>query len=183
MGRRHLDAYMTPAWATRELLKRVSIVGTVLEPCAGNGAISEALKSGSRLISTNDINPAHDADQHLDATQQPLWAGYRHDWVVSNPPFSHAAEIVKLAHEHARVGVAMLLRLSFLEPCQNRRQFLRANPPTNLIVLPRISFTGDGRTDSCTAAWHCWIHGETKQKIEIVAPVSEDSLLSLREVA
>jgi len=48
------------------------------------------------------------------------------------------------------------LRLSYLEPCQNRAQWLADHPLTKLIVLPRISFNGSGKTDSCTTAWMIW---------------------------
>lgn len=49
----------------------------------------------------------------------------------------------------------MLLRVSFLEPCNDRAEFLAAHPP-RLFVLPRISFTGDGKTDNVTCAWYVW---------------------------
>ena len=55
----------------------------------------------------------------------------------------------------------MLLRLSWLEPCNDRAQIFRADPPVRLIILPRISFRGPGgrgkgRTDSVTSAWMVW---------------------------
>jgi hypothetical protein len=50
----------------------------------------------------------------------------------------------------------MFLRLSYLEPVRNRGAWLAAHPPTGLIVLPRISFTGDGQTDTVTCAWMVW---------------------------
>ena len=64
--------------------------------------------------------------------------------------------------------MAFLLRLSFLEPTLTRREFLRANPPKRVIVLPRISFTGDGRTDSVTCAWLIWTTGPSdSQGVEV----------------
>ena len=87
---------------------------------------------------------------------------------MSNPPFGAAPRIVPLAVEHAVAGVAMLLRLSYLEPCENRSQWLSEHPPTRLIVLPRISFTGDGRTDSVTCGWFVWERHALQQSIEIV---------------
>ena len=55
-----------------------------------------------------------------------------------------------------RVGVAFLLRLSFVEPTNERGDWLEKNPPTGRITLPRYSFTGDGRSDSVTAEWMIW---------------------------
>lgn len=155
--RRKLDAYFTPASAVESLLKVVTIWGSVLEPCSGQGAISEALISDNRWLKTNDIDPAMPSMLHADATTPEFWQGWaENQWVVSNPPFKAATQIVKLAHAHASIGVAMLLRLSFLEPCEDRAEFLSEHPPNVLIVLPRISFTGDGKTDSVTCAWMVW---------------------------
>jgi hypothetical protein len=170
MSRRAFDFYPTPAWATRVLLEHVNVFGWVSEPCVGAGDISDVLRACHgriRKVWTNDIDTTRAADEHADArTAQSLY-GWS-DWVVSNPPFSDAMEITRLAVEHARVGVAMLLRLSFLEPTEDRGQWLEDHPPTHLIVCPRISFTGDGKTDSVTTAWFVWEHGKTGQRIEIV---------------
>jgi len=61
--------------------------------------------------------------------------------------------------------VAMLLRLSFLEPTAKvnpRGPWLAECPPSRLIVLPRCSYTGDGRTDSVTTAWMIWLRGDAR---------------------
>jgi len=172
--RRALDAYLTPRWATEELVRRVAIEGEVLEPCAGDGAISEVLgKLPGVLVTTNDLDWSREgSDWHFDVTIPFDWfclcSQHNFDWIISNPPFSHAPQIVRAAYESARVGIAMLLRLSFLEPCDNRGAWLAAHPPTRLIVLPRISFTGDGGKDMVTCAWVIFEHGVSKQTIEIV---------------
>ncbi len=155
--RRPLDAYFTPTWATQELLKRVRITGMVLEPCVGDGAISDVLReSGCRVI-TNDLDHNRAADSHFDATDTRGWNGLPGiDWVISNPPFGVAPKILPIAIMGVRVGMAMLLRLSYLEPCEGRAGWLAENPPAQLIALPRISFTGDGKTDSVTCAWMVW---------------------------
>lgn len=170
--RRANDFYPTPEWATAILLQHVpAISGWILEPCVGDGAISKTLCKAlpKSEIRKNDIDITWHADTHLDAADPAFWAtrtGF--DWVVTNPPFNRAAEIVPLAWDTARRGIAMLLRLSFLEPCSDRIGFLEECPPTQLIVLPRISFTGDGKTDSVTCAWMVWDHQETRQRITIV---------------
>lgn len=170
--RRENDFYPTPAWATQELLKHVDVKGVVFEPCAGDGAIADVLaESADNLIKSDlDASFGYTKDWHpKDATTERFWAywakwdewteeeDYRVDWTVTNPPFSNTATILKQAYAHSNVGVAFLLRLSFLEPCNGRVDFLTENPPTKLIVLPRISFTGDGKTDNVTCAWMVWI--------------------------
>jgi hypothetical protein len=54
--------------------------------------------------------------------------------------------------------MAMLLRLSYLEPCENRASWLVEHPPAKLIVFnPRPRFRADtGGTDSVTSAWFIW---------------------------
>ena len=159
--RRKNDFYETPPVFTHILLEDIGPhVGTkILECCSGNGAISDVLKNKGYDVKTNDIE--RDADMSYDATQDALWARYYHSvsWVISNPPFRSAPTIVKKAFHTAKDGVAMLLRLTFLEPCQNRGDFLSHHPP-NLIVLPRHSFTKDGGNDSVTCAWFYWIKNQ-----------------------
>lgn len=157
--RRKNDFYPTPEFATETLLRHVPIAGTIFEPCVGDHAIARILERRGKVI-TNDIDPSHDSWFQLDAAAPKSWTDHFHslrsDWVVTNPPFNQAAHIVPLAYEHAREGAAMLLRLSYLEPVENRGTWLNEHPPTILIVLPRISFTGDGKTDNVTCAWMIW---------------------------
>jgi hypothetical protein len=163
VARRKHDFYPTPSWATEELLKRTLIQGRVFECCVGDGAISKVLEQEPGVsVVTNDIDRAHKAHYYGDASSVDFWndnfwnQDNGIDWVVTNPPFNAAAEIVPTAFTFAKRGIAMLLRLSFLEPTEDRGSFLNTFPPTDLIVLPRISFTGDGKTDSVTCAWMVW---------------------------
>ena len=151
------DFYPTPSWATRMLMHQMDIPVNerILEPCNGRGAISSILReTGFRTVFTNDIDIGFGADSHLDAVV--AIRADKPDWTITNPPFNDAFRILTAAYEHSQYGVCFLLRLSFLEPTYDRQNFLMAHPPTQLIVLPRISFTGDGKTDSVTAAWMIW---------------------------
>lgn len=163
--RRPYDAYFTPRSAVESLLRHVDVDGRVLECCSGEGAIARTMVEYGCEVITNDLNPEMPALMHGDAADWRWWQSI--PWVVSNPPFKVASQIVKLAHQHATEGVAMLLRLSFLEPCEDRAEFLSQHPPTQLIVLPRISFTGDGKTDSVTCAWMVWEKHKRGQRIVI----------------
>jgi hypothetical protein len=114
-------------------------------------------------VVTNDINPEYHTDFISDAGDpcSPIWHGLRapYDWVVTNPPFTDVHRILPLAWEHCQIGVAFLLRLSYLEPARDRAVWLEAHKSfmSHLIIFnPRPSFTGDGNTDSVTAAWMVW---------------------------
>ncbi len=169
-----MDFYETPNWQTESLLKRVSINGLICEPCVGDSSIANHFIQENLV--TNDINPKWEADYHYDAAQKnDLWLHLQGqdqpDWIVTNPPFNQAMPILKQSFRCARIGVAMLLRLTFLEPTKERSDFLNANPPTRLIVLPRWSYKANRKTDSVTTAWMVW-KKECFTVIQIV-PVEE----------
>ena len=168
--RRAHDFYPTPAALTAVLLDLVSeIDGTAVEPCAGDGAMATALRRSGRLtgIKTNDILAGHGCTTTSDA-RNPAAAVWQApaDWVITNPPFTWAGGILANAWAHAGRGVAMLLRLTFLEPTVARAQLLQQLAPylSDVIVFgqPRPSFTDDRRTDSVTTAWLVWQKGWNK---------------------
>lgn len=163
-GRDELDRYFTPAPLVSVLAARgvcferdgLEHVGSrVLEPCAGRAlSIAEALERWGHEVTTADVDLGAPVDMHVDATA--------HDFepvrvAVSNPPFVRAPEIIRHMLPRAR-WVAMLLRLTFLEPCANRLDLLERGP-AQVLVLPRVSFyagTGAKKTDSVTCAWMVW---------------------------
>lgn len=170
-SRRRLDAYDTDCGLTRALLRMHSIAGTVLEPCAGRGHIAQVLAEVPGVtVLTNDVDPTTPATLHLDATQPDLWqrmAG-RVEWVITNPPFDQAEQILPHAMQAARVGVAFLLRLTYAEPTNGRAAWLQEHADRQVwqaVVNPRPRFRAGeinpktGRpfgTDSATVAWFMW---------------------------
>lgn len=178
LSQRDLDFYATPAFATRELLRYVPIQGHVLEPCVGKGDISQVLATDDRIVSitTNDFDTnIPNSHYYLDATLPSTWEYLtdpnrnitpsvpHYDWIISNLPFNQAHEILPLAFAHVKIGVAFLLRKSFTEPTFNRQDWLKEHEEylAHIIYLPRISFTGDGKTDSTAVDIFVW----TKEKV------------------
>ena len=161
------DFYPTPVALTDVLLDSVpELSGSAVEPCAGDGAMADALKRSGRLtgVKTNDILAGFGCTTTSDARDlgTAVWQGTA-DWVITNPPFTWANEILANAWAHAGKGVAMLLRLTFLEPTVARAELLQQLAPflSDVIVFgqPRPSFTDDRRTDSVTTAWLVWQKG------------------------
>ena len=80
-----------------------------------------------------------------------------YDWVVaSTMGLSEYSEyILEYGMQIATKGIAVLDRLSFIEPVARRRNFLLANKLANMIVLsPRPKFRAIGSTkDSVTSCW------------------------------
>lgn len=113
---------------------------------------------------TNDINKKSLAMFNQDARDPSLYIKESFSWIITNPPFSYAIDILQAAWNNSDARIAMLLRISFLEPVKARIGFLKDNSPDEMLVLPRISFTGDGKTDSCTCAWMIWHRGLSDKK-------------------
>lgn len=163
--RRAGDAYMSAAGFVRPILPLLAPGSTVIECCAGACDLVGPLREAGHTVITADVDPACAVDHHLDMTEAASWAKLAEpDWVISNLPFSRALAILRHAVERARVGVAVILRLTFLEPTtegpEARADWLEAHPLTKQIVLPRYSFTGDGKVDSVTCAWMIWERGK-----------------------
>jgi hypothetical protein len=112
--------------------------------------LSKPLLELGYQVKTYDIDPRIKDCEYLDATVSVP----KCDWVVTNPPFNQAEKIVRNSLESAK-SVAMLLRLSFLEPCKNRRDLITGISKL-ILINPRPSFTGDGKTDSTSVAWFIW---------------------------
>ena len=175
-GRHALDLYETMNALTLGFLAVEDVGGTAVEPCAGPGAMARILAADGRFsnILTNDINPAHNTDLTGDA-RDPLAAVWQRpfDWCITNPPFSVAFDILRNAWVHCRVGVAMLLRVTFAEPTLGRGNWLDATSDNMTrfmpIGSPRPDFTGSGG-DSTTTAWFVWRKDWSWDKLGVARP-------------
>lgn len=165
MSRRKLDFYETPPHYI-EALQRVigEPGGRIIEPCAGKGMIVSLLDVDGDWR-TNDLNPRRSTDTHFNAAK--LWPGQltrptKWDWGITNPPFRQPTMLRIIRNMlFCCKNVAVLARLSFLEPTLTRRAFwIRHQRNLNVIVLPRYSFrkndAGKRATDSVTCCWLVW---------------------------
>lgn len=171
------DFYPTPTPITEGLLKSVSITGGVFEPCAGHNAITDVLNQHSDINAVGsdllwDIPEKHTTNDATDPTFWHEWGKF--DWVATNPPFSVAEKILPLGYEHADVGIAFLLRLSWLEPCNGRAQWMEDHKDhlqKIIIVSPRVRFRTDiNGSDSVTCAWFVWRKAWSWKRLGIDCP-------------
>lgn len=168
MARRKLDQYFTPPFFTQILIPEgiVRPTDSLFEPCSGQGDLAEVLAPAVLNTVTNDIDTSMPANFHADARLPQCFDFIRNsetrgNWViVTNPPFRSAFPIIQNAVASGARAVAMLVRLTFLEPTNERAPWLKANPPSRVLVLPRWSFLNNGATDSATYAWVIWERGE-----------------------
>lgn len=180
------DAYETPAWVVRTLLQNVALPGgRWLEPCAGDGSIIRAVREmvppapvtwtaceirpecAKPLADTIPWNRVSIAD----FLALPSERVGQYDVILTNPPFSLAAEFVNACLPLSNC-VVFLQRLNFLGGAQ-RAPFWRSHMPDVYVLPNRPSFV-HGRTDSTEYAWFRW-HGmqvRTEGKVFVLPPLS-----------
>lgn len=167
------DCYYTPIPIFNWLQSQLNLQQKeIFDPCCGQIRPTLEAFGGTNCILENDIDESVDCPQHFDASDYSEWDVflwpdkiYIADWIVTNPPYSQPLldKIVGNSLKYASEGVAMLLRLSYLEPCPNRRQILQGGlwHSKQLLAVypvnPRPRFDPSKKgTDSSTVAWFIW---------------------------
>lgn len=172
------DFYETPAWVTQALLEEnVLPFGTWMEPCAGRGAIIQAVKDWQwRKPFTQPawlmVEKRADCVEPLLKFGHPLTADFleergshrdnldklKVDVVFTNPPFSLALDFIQTSMRRwPEATLAFLSRVNFLGS-QKRAPWLREHTPDVYVLPKRPSFTHGG-TDATEYAWLVWPSG------------------------
>ena len=184
---RSLDFFATPPWGTRagaEIVRRLAPEAEIVwDPACGDGIMAEPLREYFPQVLASDIHDhgyrlGHRLDFLLDTN------GMRGevDLVMTNPPFALAAEFLQHGLEVARVGVALLLRLSFLESCPRYVPLYRARDRMTLCApfCERLSMQlgpWNPEASSATAyAWFLFLKGREPMPIDPVPPGTEARL-------
>ena len=167
------DYYATPPESTKALLEVEKFEGNILEPCCGEGHISDVLKeSGYEVISNDMVDRGYGEfnEDYLTATK------LKADNVVTNPPFKYAKEFIEKSLKDTTGKVAMFCKIQLLEGVSRRGMF--DNTPLKTVYvftkrqtpLPNGSpFDENGKKWASTMcfAWFVWEHGyEGKPSIE-----------------
>lgn len=180
---RSLDYFPTPPWAARagaELILCIDpLAKTVWEPACGEGHMAAALTEyftvfASDIHSFGFGDVCDFTDETLEMHDLDGDAAEMTDWVVTNPPFKSAAEFIRLGLRRARRGVAMLVRLQFLEGVGRHELLHGAHPVAAAAVFAeRVPMTL-GRWDpkASTATAYVWL-------LWLKEPVAESRLLSI----
>lgn len=146
-----LEDFPTPPWGTRALVEHVFRPRGLIynkhliawDPACNRGYMVRPLREVfSRTYATDifdyrshtggdvqedafDFLPVGDYDPARD------YAALRSiDFIISNPPFRLAEQFIRRALVHARLGVAMLVRTSFLEGEERYTNLFKPSPPT-----------------------------------------------------
>ncbi len=164
-----LDYFPTPPWAARAgaaIIKDLDPEArSVWEPACGGGHMAFALGDYFDQVHVSDIFPHgdHAVGDFLDPDGFP---DVEADWIVTNPPFRLGEAFVRQAWSRARRGVAMLLRLAFLEGAA-RHRLLYEDCPLDICSpfaerVPMVSGRWDPAASSATAyAWFFWLKPKT----------------------
>jgi hypothetical protein len=166
---RQLDYFPTPPWAARvggELVRFLDPEArTIWEPACGEGHMAAPLRESFDVFAS-DVHAFGfgKVGDFLGHDLPKAWGGGQPDWIVTNPPFRTAGAFARLGLERARCGVALLLRLAFLEGGQRYRLLHGAEPLTLCAVFAeRVPMTlgrWDPKASSATAyAWFLWRKG------------------------
>ena len=200
-----LDDFPTPPWATRALFRKViwrnmdvfapdkvTAEHSCWEPACNRGYMARPLKEVFGDVHCSDVHDYSDEFPEQDRIcdflfprmEPPHIARGGIDWIITNPPFKLAEKFIQRAFAlEPRWGVAMFVRLSFLEGKDRYRDLFSINPPTIVspfaerVVLhkgvvrdPDKKFWGQNpktgewewrRADTATAyCWLTWIMGQ-----------------------
>jgi hypothetical protein len=190
-----LDFFPTPPWASRALVERVlPVLGVspsdlagmaAWEPACGEGHMAEVLLEYFGHVIASDVYPygyggvinfldeatTCDTDSH-----------------ISNPPFVESIPFVLRALKLARVGVAMFVRLQWLETIGRYERVFRDQPPTLIAFFAERVNLRKGRwePDGTTATAYCWlvwIHGQQPRPPFWIPPSCREHLTRADDAA
>lgn len=144
--------YVIPKEVPHQLVKHTLVCGSVLVPYDTDGTLTQQLKAHKLQVTTN-TNQANLVD--------PIWwtseKSKKYDWVVcATMGLGNCAEyVLEYGMQTGTKGIAILDRLSFLEPVSKRRTFLLKYKLSDMVVLsPRPKYRATGSTrDSVTSCW------------------------------
>lgn len=185
-----LDHFCSPPWAARAGLEHAAKlwgehgIAHMIEPAVGRGHIAKPAQDYFARVDGYDVHDyGHGYEQRdwLDAAAWPEAPCC--DLIMSNPPFSIAEEFVLLGLARARLGVALLLRLQFLEGGE-RHAIMdgeKAKLTQPLVFCERVAMNlGDWDPDSkgnaTGYAWFFWSKVHDPLPTEWLPPGTRDRL-------
>lgn len=182
-----LDYFPTPPWATRAVLPYLRRLdpeldgATVWEPACGGGHMAEPLREAGLDVRASDVFDHGYAGMAglCDFLDPAIEA--RADWIITNPPFIHGPAFARQALRLARRGVALLVRVQFLEGAGRHELFREHRPRLVLQYAERVPMVR-GRWDPAarSATAYCWIiwlaAGAERTELDWIPPGQREAL-------
>jgi len=132
------DFYATDPDSVRALFDNADIIGDgFYEPCCGQGNIAEVIKEyypKAVVIVSDIVDRGYPNTITKDFLEDKRDIGA--DWVITNPPYKYAKEFVENSLKIASKGVAMFLKIQFLEG-QSRKEWFQNSPLKYVYVFSK----------------------------------------------
>ena len=167
------DYYATPQESTFKLLEVEDFKGNILEPCCGEGHISEVLKQEGYKVFSNDLIDRGYGELHKDFLTEDFEI---YDNIITNPPFKYAKEFIEKSLKVTTGKVAIFCKIQLLEGVSRYEMFQDTPLKTVYVFTKRqnplrngspVDENGKKWSSTMCFAWFVWEHGyEGKPTIE-----------------
>ena len=167
------DYYATPQESTFKLLEVEDFKGNILEPCCGEGHISEVLKQEGYKVFSNDLIDRGYGESFKDFLNDNFET---YDNIITNPPFKYAKEFIEKSLKVTTGKVAMFCKIQLLEGVSRYEMFQDTPLKTVYVFTKRqnplrngspVDENGKKWASTMCFAWFVWEHGyEGKPTIE-----------------
>lgn len=155
------DDFPTPPWATRSLtyyvLKRGEVQGKkAWDPACGRGYMVSALQESFKTVAASDIQ---DFGQFVVEDFLSDFTPIKTDWIITNPPYKSAEAFFHRAYALAREGVALLVRINWLQNAGRWDRIFKVHPPDRIAFFANRMPATQGRIVRTASVYfqHCWV--------------------------
>jgi len=167
------DYYATPLSATKAILDREILDGSIYEPACGEGHISKLLYQyypDSKIYSTDLIDRGY-GDKQLDFLTYDF-KNFKFDNIVTNPPFKLAQEFIERSLELSNKKVIMFAKIQLLESKQRKSMFEKTPLKYIYVFSERqnplrngspVDENGKPWSSTMCFAWFVWEHGHDNE--------------------
>lgn len=159
-----LDYFPTPPWATRALCEwlngRTNLkIRKVWEPACGGGYMARPLSEYFGAVKATDIFDYGYGMGGVDFVGLPSERDDPVDWIITNPLFTLAERFAERAFNIATVGVAFIVRSSFLEGNGRYTRLFLPHPPSDVLqFVERVPMVrGRVDKDATSATSYSWV--------------------------
>lgn len=148
------DFYRTPESAVLPLLPHLPKYSSYAEPCAGDGALIEALRSHGHLcVSLSDIEPQKtgmciQTKDAFDLTEKDL---ARAQFIITNPPWSRGVLHPMIEHFSGLLPTWLLFDADWMHTKQAEPYLQKCQM---IVSVGRVSWMGNGVAGKDNAAWY-----------------------------
>ncbi len=158
------DYYATHPSVIKPLFDKESFALEIWECACGEGHLSKAMEEEKEVYSSDIVQRGYAKDVFdflkYDVVKDTI---DRPRMIITNPPFDISREIIRKAMSDVEDNgfVIMLQRVNFMGGVTENRKFWEemGMPRYIFVHRKRMSFTGDGKTDSIEYAHYVWQKG------------------------